>query len=295
MTQTKPIPIFKLYGGREEWPTPDLIHCETIASRSELHNWNIRPHRHTGLYQILYLNSGRAVIRLDDSRHAVGAAHIIEIPHTFVHGFEFDHDCTGFVTTIAYPLFTQLLRNLDDSAPLPATPHIHRIRGRDDQDTLRRTFTRLHAEYTGQAPYRSVQLEAMLTLILVWLRRNQPQDPHSAPPRRSQAHFERFSELVERTHASRHDVAFYAAQLGMSPAHLNVITRGHSGKSPLELIHERLLLEARRSLVYTTMSISEISYGLGFSEPAYFTRFFKKATSLSPKAFRQHAGTLASQ
>ena len=95
MTEMKPVPIFKLYGGREEWPTPDLIHCETIASRSVLHNWHIRPHRHTGLYQILYLNTGKAVVQLDERRLSMSAGHIIEIPQSFIHGFHFDHDCTG--------------------------------------------------------------------------------------------------------------------------------------------------------------------------------------------------------
>lgn len=292
MTHDTRIPIFKLYGGHEEWPTPDLVHCETIASRSTLHNWHIRAHKHIGLYQILYLSTGRATVQLDEKQCSLTAGQIIEVPQTFIHGFHFDHDCAGFVMTIAYPLLTQLSRNLDERVPLPVLPQIHVIRKRDDQELLRRAFTRLNTEYTGQAPYRNVQIEALLTLILVWLRRNQPQGQHSTPRPRSHIHFERFSELIERLHTSRHDVAYYAAELGMSPAHLNVVTRSHSGKSPLELIHERLLLEARRSLVYTTMTISEISYELGFSDPAYFTRFFKKATELSPKAFRHHAGTV---
>lgn len=292
MNQEKHIPIFKLYGGREEWPTPDLVHCETIASRSALHNWHIRPHKHIGLYQILYLNEGRATVQLDEKQCQLSAGQIIEVPQTFIHGFRFEHDCAGFVTTIAYPLLTQLSRNLDEHAPLPVLPQIHHIENEDDQDMLHRAFVHLNAEYTGQTAYRNVQIEALLTFIFVWMRRKQSQGQRSAPRARRDMHFERFSELIEDRHTSRHDVAYYAAELGMSPTHLNVVTRSHSGKSPLELIHERLLLEARRSLVYTTMTISEISYELGFSDPAYFTRFFKKATQLSPKAFRQHAGTL---
>lgn len=292
VNQEKQIPIFKLYGGREEWPTPDLVHCETIASRSALHNWHIRPHKHIGLYQILYLSKGHATVQLDEKQYQLSAGQIIEVPQTFIHGFRFDHECAGFVTTIAYPLLTQLSRNLDERAQLPVLPQIHHIGQHDEQEILHRAFTRLNAEYTGQARYRNVQIEALLTLILVCLRRQQSQGRHGAPRARSHMHFERFSELIESHHTSRHDVAYYAAELGMSPAHLNVVTRSHSGKSPLELIHERLLLEARRSLVYTTMTISEISYELGFSDPAYFTRFFKKASALSPKAFRQHAGTL---
>ncbi|MER1968275.1 helix-turn-helix domain-containing protein [Castellaniella sp. GW247-6E4] len=291
MEYARQVPIFKLYGGHDEWPTPDLVHCETIASRSKLHNWHIRPHRHTGLYQILYLHQGNAIVQLDERRHRLAGRQVVEVPQTVVHGFEFDHDCQGYVMTIAYPLLTQLSRNLDESAPLPSLPHIHVLERRVDQDTIRNAFTRLNAEYTARAPYRGIQIEALLTLIYVWLRRNRPIGQRLAPRPRSHEHFSRFGELLDQSHTTHHDVAYYARTLGITPAHLNVITRNQADKSPLELIHERLLLEASRSLVYTSMTISEISYELGFSDPAYFTRFFKKASGVSPKAFRQRAGT----
>jgi AraC family transcriptional activator of pobA len=70
------------------------------------------------------------------------------------------------------------------------------------------------------------------------------------------------------------------------------LSRRIAQKSALELIHERLLLEAKRNLIYTSTSISELSYAIGFSDPAYFTRFFKKATGEAPKAFRKRVEEL---
>ena len=58
-------------------------------------------------------------------------------------------------------------------------------------------------------------------------------------------------------------------------------------KSALQMVHERVLLEAKRSLIYTVQTISEIAYELGFTDPAYFTRFFRRLTGLSPKQFRE--------
>jgi AraC family transcriptional activator of pobA len=54
----------------------------------------------------------------------------------------------------------------------------------------------------------------------------------------------------------------------------------------LQLIHQRLLLEAKRNLVYTSMTVAQVADSLGFSEAAYFSRFFRRATGLSPRAFR---------
>lgn len=69
--------------------------------------------------------------------------------------------------------------------------------------------------------------------------------------------------------------------------------RGHehlANRSALQLLHERLLLEAKRQLTYTNMTIGQVADLLGFSEPAYFTRFFKRLTGLSPRDFRLRQG-----
>ncbi|WP_323028904.1 helix-turn-helix domain-containing protein [Castellaniella defragrans] len=282
-------PIFKLYGGREEWSGAERVHCETIASRSRLHNWHIRPHRHSGLYQILHLQRGRAVVCLDEARHAVDGPAVIEVPQAFVHGFEFDEDCAGHVVTIAYPLLMRLVRLLGPRAAPPPQPVLHALADEDGAN-LSEAFAQLNARYLTQEEFRDARIEAWLTLIYARLRSRRPGTEPGAPPRpRGLEHHTRFGELLEASYAAHHDVAWYAARLGMTAAHLNVITRAHAGKSPLQLIHERLALEAGRSLIYTSMTIGEISDALGFSEPAHFTRFFRKAAGESPRAFRRRA------
>ncbi len=282
-------PIFKLYGGQEEWSRAERVHCETIASRSRLHNWHIRPHRHSGLYQILHLHRGRAIVCLDEARHPVAGPAIVEVPQAFVHGFEFDEDCAGHVVTIAYPLLARLVQLLGPRAAPPAQPVIHAL-GRGGGTGLRDAFAHLNAQYLSQEDFRDARIEAWLTLIYARLRSRRPGAEPDGPPRaRGLEHHTRFGELLEASYAAHHDVAWYADRMGMTAAHLNVITRAHAGKSPLQLIHERLALEAGRSLVYTSMTIGEISDALGFSEPAHFTRFFRKAAGESPRAFRQRA------
>ncbi|WP_153676373.1 helix-turn-helix domain-containing protein, partial [Pseudomonas aeruginosa] len=69
--------------------------------------------------------------------------------------------------------------------------------------------------------------------------------------------------------------------------HLNSVARRLSGQTALGIVHQRLLLEAKRDLVYTAMTVNEIADRLGFSEPAYFTRFFKRLSGVSPSAFRK--------
>lgn len=131
-------------------------------------------------------------------------------------------------------------------------------------------------------------MDALLTTMLVWLLRHLPTaiGPQSAMTRNASWHFVRFGALLDVHFLEHRPVSFCAAKLGVTAAHLNVVCREVGGRSALQIMHERLLLEAERSLVYTTIQVGEISDALGFSEPAYFTQFFKRPMAVGPVAFQ---------
>jgi AraC family transcriptional activator of pobA len=89
------------------------------------------------------------------------------------------------------------------------------------------------------------------------------------------------------------DGSRYAATLGISAPHLNSICKRYGGRSALQIIHDRLMLAARRGLAYTDVSVACIARNLGFADPAYFTRFFRRAEGVTPSAFRRQTGTQA--
>jgi len=96
----------------------------------------------------------------------------------------------------------------------------------------------------------------------------------------------RFRELVERQAPERHRVEDYARELAVSPGHLNALSRRFLGASAKEVIQERLAVGARRLLLYSDESAARIGRALGFKDPSYFSRFFRRATGRSPSAFR---------
>ncbi len=97
----------------------------------------------------------------------------------------------------------------------------------------------------------------------------------------------RFNLLVENHYRTRHDVAFYASQLNKSPKTLSNYFSLLAHKTPVEYIHERVTLEAKRLFYYTEKSSKEIAYDLGFDDAAHFSRFFKKNTGKSPSDFKK--------
>jgi AraC family transcriptional activator of pobA len=99
----------------------------------------------------------------------------------------------------------------------------------------------------------------------------------------------RFRQAVEQNLRSGWELNRYAKSLGVSSARLRGACLEVTGHPPTRIVHDRLVLEAKRSLLYTNMTIAETAYELGFSDPAYFSRFFSERVGLSPAEFRKRA------
>jgi AraC family transcriptional activator of pobA len=155
----------------------------------------------------------------------------------------------------------------------------------------------LYFEYQQRGRYHQAVIESLVSTTLAWLMREnlaQARDKIAVSVVRAREHLAGFVALVDVNFSKHTTLDHYAAQLDISAAHLNAICRQMSDRSALQLIHERLMLEARRELIYTSMTIKEISELLGFTDPAYFTRFFKRQMGMSPKDFRLQSSQLAS-
>ena len=128
----------------------------------------------------------------------------------------------------------------------------------------------------------AARLYEVLVLLERWFRRDHPRD--SAPV--TEGLGLRFRRLVEREFRKEHRVSAYARKLSVSPSHLNAVVRRHLGRSPTDLIQERVALEARRLLLHTDETAARVGYALGFDDPSYFARFFKRRVGKSPAYFR---------
>ncbi|MBM3104618.1 MAG: helix-turn-helix domain-containing protein [Pseudomonas sp.] len=282
------IPVFKLYGESKAWPTPDLLHCESIPKRSSLHHWEIKAHRHADLFQLLYVRRGQALIEVEGRRSTVREAAIQVIPPMTVHGFQFSADIDGYVLTLGTPLVAQLEGQLGVPLTVMASAGCYRLGA--DRGALHTLISVLHQEYEGSAPARELLLHSLVTSLMVWIsRRSQQRTLPSNRDERNQQLLAGFIKQVELHYKEHLSVELFAHRLGVSSVHLNTLCRELAGQTALQIIHQRLLLEARRNLIYTNMSISQLSDSLGFSDPTYFSRFFRRLCGQTPNAFRQAA------
>ncbi|MBQ4477107.1 MAG: helix-turn-helix transcriptional regulator [Bacteroidales bacterium] len=114
------------------------------------------------------------------------------------------------------------------------------------------------------------------------------QQPHNQPEDYKEHYFFHFIELVNKYCTTEHNVSFYAGQLNISPNRLSAVIKAYSGKTVLQWLHHRLALQAKVLLQNSQLSIGNIASCLGFKNQAEFTRFFKRATGISPKDYRNN-------
>ena len=287
MTASVPvsIPVFKLYGEQQDWLSPDLLHCETISLRSRVHDWEIRPRRHADLCQLLYVHKGRARVEIEGQFHELTPSAIQVIPPLCVHGFQFSPNVEGFVLTLAAPLVAQLQAQLGGS--MSALQRVASYPAGKDRHYLNSLFSALQSEYVSAQPARDMLLQSLISVLLVWVTRQVIQRREARQiPQRGREYLNLFNQQVEAQFHQQPSVEQLAHRVGISVAHLNSICRELAGQSALQIMHQRLLLEAKRHLIYTPMSVSEVADSLGFVDPAYFARFFRRLTGTTPSGFR---------
>lgn len=285
--ELRPIPSYELYGEAQAWPTPDLIHVESIAARSRLHHWEIKPHRHAGLFQLLWLREGQARCVLDDTQVKLATGSVVLVPRHSVHGFRFSGGAEGLVITLAYPLLMRADDELARQVVAMSAPRVCDAAAVGRDSAITSLLLSLAHEYEARREHRGLILDSLALAALASLIRLVVQDAGSQTGARASSHLSRFLAEVERRFREHLPLVHYAQHVGISTAHLNALCRAQAGRSALAMIHARLALEARRELVYTAMTIREVSDALGFADPAYFTRFFRRATGVSPREFRQ--------
>lgn len=156
---------------------------------------------------------------------------------------------------------------------------------------LRRLLLAMRRELRRLRPDSAQLLRARLSEALVTLAREYSATHRVSAERVPKELVLRYRELVERDAHRRHRVADYARELAVSPGHLNALCKQQLGRSAKDVIQDRLEVEARRALLYSSESAARVGYALGFADPSYFTRFFRRVTGRSPTRFRREEGS----
>jgi AraC family transcriptional activator of pobA len=142
-------------------------------------------------------------------------------------------------------------------------------------------------EYKTGGAWQNQMLASWLRVLIIYLSRIYTEQFGESNVTQNHYLLKNFQELIGENHTQLHDVAAYASMLNLTPGYLNDVIKQQSGKTAISHIHNRLVVEAKRKLLHTDLSVKQIADELGFEDAAYFNRFFKRITDATPMAYRQ--------
>ena len=145
----------------------------------------------------------------------------------------------------------------------------------------------IHTEFDKTDNHRITVLRSYLNILLIEWERHFTKKTGIAVRSSLNEKIVKFDRLVDEHFSQLKLPSAYAEMLNISPNHLTRLCKKETGQTPGELIRKRIILEAKRLLHYTPLSIKEIAESLGFESTSYFVTFFKKALSITPEQFRK--------
>ena len=289
------LPLFHLYGDPPDDQAFDFMHVETIASRSSLHDWLIRAHRHRNLFQILVVERGGGEMTFEASIRPFEAPCAIIVAPNVAHGFRFDANVTdGYVISFSEDVASVLGQKSGDTISrlkaLAAEPifTLNPARG----SRLETLCEDLHQEMLLARDNYRLAMRALLALIAIEVGRQSASRARTGAVTLAPADttVDTLQRLVEDNFRKERQIGFYASALAMTADRLNDHVKRAAGVTAGHLIRQRVLTEAKRQLVFTAQPIHEIAYELSFADPSHFARFFRKQTGMTPQAFREGQG-----
>ncbi len=147
-------------------------------------------------------------------------------------------------------------------------------------------FAEMQREFLAAETGTSDALRAWLRLLFVRIGRVEAGERPAHQLTRAAGLARQFQLAVEKHFRTERPLTAYATELGVTANHLSDVIREELGQPPGVLVRQRRLLDAKRSLSHSDLSVSEIGYQLGFRDPSYFARFFRRETGSSPAEFR---------
>lgn len=245
-------------------------------------------HRHDFFF-VLFLEKGKGEHRIDFTNYPVDNYTVFFMRPGQVHQLTLKQGSKGYLLQFNRDFYTPkeepinyVLRKVSHKNYCPLSV-----------DSFGRLLTQLafiSEEYTCKRDHYQEVIKASLEILFIELVRqsSSPNEITNNSQDYSQNQLEEFLELLQKHIVNYKQVAKYAELMHLTTFQLNKITKETIGKSCSQLINEQIVLEAKRNLLATTNQINQIAFDLGFEDPSYFIRFFKKNTNYSPEAFRKN-------
>lgn len=283
MIARKDVPAFFVYGEPSRVLDVGFLHVETVMERKSLHFGRVAPHKHPLMGQVTYWFKGEGRYRIEDRTWSFSAPAISFVPSNVVHGFDVDDRSDAIVVSISDDQLRAMAPQVDLALDAPVL-----LSGAADAPSWMRIDTLLAMvmeEYRGGAGASERVLAGLIAVVLSLMARlGGPGGFPAASP--AVVLGLELRRAIDRHYREDWPVGRYVERLATTPHLLDKAARTVFGQTVKDMVLERRLLEAKRLLRFTIRPVEDIGREIGFEDPAYFSRFFRKRAGLSPRDWR---------
>lgn len=271
---------------------PDF-YCNTFSNHLATHKDEITvPHKHDFFLTVLF-TKGKGLHEIDFEQYPIEPGTVFMLNPGQSHHWDLSKDTDGYIffhskeffdaaftesTIYEFPFFYSLLNPSKLFLNAEDLPYIFDL------------FQRVYSAKMEESYLRKSKIISLLNLIYIELSRLYLSNSigELSKPDTYSLHLREFELLIEEHYKKEKSVAAYADMLHMTSRHLNRMTKEAIGKSPSELIVNRVILEAKRLLSHSKTSLALIAEDLGYEDYAYFSRLFSKVEGISPSKFQRN-------
>jgi len=242
----------------------------------------LQAHRHH-YYEVMLFDNGAAQHDIDFKTYNAGKGNIHFVAPDNVHLLNKGKNSKGYsLKFTSNYIDTEIVNNL----PFNSNDPTLKLRSEEFRRISELTNQIKH-DLESKQQFSAKLIRSNMETILLFLNQVALMTKNETKEERVPQYISTFKELLKENYLKHIKVEDYAAMLNISGKHLIEICKKHTGKTPLKLIQEHLIREAKRQLFYTNNSIKETAYSLGFEDPANFSHYFKSATGYSPLVYRE--------
>jgi AraC-like DNA-binding protein len=266
-----------------------LFYIQTLQDHLRDHAFVSKPHRHD-FYLALYISQGAGEHTIDFQTYPVK-------PHSFflmtpgqVHSWKLDADTDGYIFFFV-PEFYQLGQTDKHLLEFPffqaSNPYPCVQLTAMDEPIVPVILQDMLEEYAGQSSVNINLLRSYVDVVLLKMVRHYDQPLPSTVTQQTTFKLRRLEQLIDQNYLTLKTPHAYADLMHLSSSYLNNLCKQALNKTLSDLIHERIVLEAKRFFAYTDLTVAQVADKLNFQEPSYFIRFFRKETGTTPEQFRE--------
>lgn len=241
------------------------------------------PHKHNNYFEIIYLSNGIGSHTIDYNTYKIQTPILFFIRKEQIHHWELLSEPEGYVIILKKGFveksFDGELKKL--FTKLSALSSL----GVSDTSSLEQLFQLLIKENQEITEIRFTIIEGLLKALLAKIL--EVAAPLNYKPQKTPDLYQSFRELLSSSSEIKNSVGYYATLLSTTPQNLNTACRNTINQSATEILAEHIISEAKRLLIYTSNTISEISFSLDFNDPSHFVKYFKRHTTYTPQTFRK--------